>query len=206
MNIVNLVGTLNINGAREDTKRASVFALITSKRLSVTFLQETHRQLFLSHRSSNSGGVGILFSRDFVPLSSAVEEPVPGRLLKITTVFENVKLVFVNVYAPTAALDRLLLLNEIEKVVAGCNNNEFLFLGGDFNCTENPLLDRNHPEPHLPSKSTLTKLVQARELCDVWRYFHLGQSQFTWTHSRGNQLSLASLDRFYFFRHHINIQ
>ncbi|TWW77696.1 Transposon TX1 uncharacterized 149 kDa protein ORF 2 [Takifugu flavidus] len=34
-------------------------------------------QLFLSHRSSNSGGVGILFSRDFVPLSSAVEEPVP---------------------------------------------------------------------------------------------------------------------------------
>ncbi|TWW74481.1 Transposon TX1 uncharacterized 149 kDa protein ORF 2 [Takifugu flavidus] len=68
----------------------------------------------------------------------------------------------------------------------------FLFLGGDCNCTENPLLDGNHPEPHLPSKSTLTKLVQALELCDVWRYFHPGQKQFTWTHSRRNQLSLAS--------------
>ncbi|TWW77619.1 Transposon TX1 uncharacterized 149 kDa protein ORF 2 [Takifugu flavidus] len=87
---------------------------------------------------------------------------------------------------------QLVLLNEVEKVVTSCNNDEFLFLGGNFNCTENPLLDRNHPEPHMPSKSTLTKVVQARELCDMWRYFHLGQRQFTWTHSRGNQLSLAS--------------
>lgn len=98
--------TLNINGAQEDTKEASVFTLVNSKKTSVTFLQKTHStldepdwrrgwggQLVLSHRSSNSGvRGGVLFSRDFVP-------PVAGRLFKISTVFENVTLVFVNVYA-----------------------------------------------------------------------------------------------------------
>lgn len=36
------LGSFNLNGARDDVKRASLFSLITAKRLNVIFLQETH--------------------------------------------------------------------------------------------------------------------------------------------------------------------
>lgn len=36
------LGSFNLNGARDDVKRASLFSLINAKRLNVIFLQETH--------------------------------------------------------------------------------------------------------------------------------------------------------------------
>lgn len=112
------LGSLNINGAREDAKRVSLFNLFKSKRLNVIFLQETHStqdneavwrkewdgEIFLSHKSSNSVGVGILFSRDFTPISCDIDEIIEGRLLKIQAVFENVKITFFNVYAVYASM------------------------------------------------------------------------------------------------------
>ena len=105
---------LNLNGARADFKRAALFKLMEIKRIDVMFVQETHstadnecewRQAFngeviLSHKSSCSGGVGILFSRSFLPGSFVTEEIIPGVLLKVKAIFENIKLVFLNVYAP----------------------------------------------------------------------------------------------------------
>lgn len=37
-----MLGSFNLNGARDDVKRASLFSLINAKRLNVIFLQETH--------------------------------------------------------------------------------------------------------------------------------------------------------------------
>lgn len=95
------VGHSTLTVLRRKQKEPQFFRSSTAKKLSVSFLQETHStldnepdwrrdragQLFLSHRSSKSEGLGVLFSRDFVCLSASVEEPVPGRLLKISTVF-----------------------------------------------------------------------------------------------------------------------
>jgi len=41
------------------------------------------------------------------------------------------------------------------------NLEELLFLCGDFNCTENDKLDRNHLEPHIASQKALTQLTRA---------------------------------------------
>jgi len=115
------LGSLNINGAREDAKRVSLFSLFKVKKLSIIFLQETHStvenetewkkewdgEVFLSHKSSNSAGVGILFAKDFLPISCVIEEVIEGRLLKIQAVFENVKMTFINVYAPTVGAERV---------------------------------------------------------------------------------------------------
>lgn len=175
------LGSLNINGARDDVKRASLFRLINAKRLNVTFLQETHStaeietewkrewggEVFLSHKSSNSGGVGILFSRDFLPVSCAAEEIIEGRLLKIRAQFEKVKMVFINVYAPTVGTERLAFLDVLNDVVNNCSSDEYLCLGGDFNCTEAASLNRNHQEPHAASRSRLKKLIETYELCDI---------------------------------------
>lgn len=55
----------------------------------------------------------------------------------------------------------------------------FIYFGGDFNCTVDSKIDRNHAEPHAVSCSCLR-----HELCDVWRGFHNAQRQYTWTHVR----------------------
>lgn len=213
------LGSLNINGAREDAKRVSLFNLFKSKRLNVIFLQETHStqdneavwrkewdgEIFLSHKSSNSGGVGILFSRDFTPISCDIDEIIEGRLLKIQAVFENVKITFFNVYAPTLGTERAIFFNTLNTAINNCNNDGYFFLGGDFNCTVNASLDRNHQEPHGPSKRVLTSLIEMHDLSDVWRVFHPTQRQYTWTHVKDNVLSMARLDRFYCFKHQINI-
>ena len=163
------LGSLNINGARGDAKRASLFTLLENKNLNVTFLQETKLKL------------------------------------KINAEFEKVKICFINSYAPCVGAERLLLFEKLKDTLSTCDSEEYLFLGGDFNCTENPVLDRNHQEPHAASKSALMRLTETFELCDVWRHFHPGQRQYTWVHSRDNMLSLARLDHVYVFSHHINV-
>ena len=208
------VASLNINGARDCGKRAKLYELVKQKRLDVIFVQETHSDVsnaadwakeweglaFLSHNSSFSGGVAVLLSQGFTPYSYSVDEILNGRLLKVTACFENNVFVFICVYAPTGGVDRMSFLDTLDTVIAGCGSDEFLILGGDFNCTADSL-DRNHMEPHAVSRKRLCEMLEAHDLCDVWRNFHGGQRQYTWAHSRDNALSLARLDRFYGFRY-----
>ncbi len=58
-------------------------------------MQEWDGISVLSHNTTLSGGVGILFTKSFSPVSYQVDEIVKGRLLKIRTIFEKYALVFV---------------------------------------------------------------------------------------------------------------
>lgn len=112
---------------------------------------------------------------------------------------------FINVYAPTVGPERVVFLNIQNDVISNCSADGYMFLGGDFNCTENAVLDRNHPEPHGVSKNCLVKVIEMNDLCDVWRFFHTTQRQYIWTHVKDNSLSLARIDRVYCFKHHSNV-
>ena len=97
------IGTLNLNGARDKMKRLTLIDFINLKKINVMLIQETHSdktnevdwrrewngQIFFSHKSSVSGGVAILFSKDSLPLSCHVQDIVEGRLLMIKAVFES---------------------------------------------------------------------------------------------------------------------
>ena len=94
------VASLNMNGARQPLKRAELFEVMRQKKIDVIFLQETHSdainavdwakefkgQIFLSHNTTNSGGVAILFSPNSTPVSYEVDDIVKGRLLKVSPV------------------------------------------------------------------------------------------------------------------------
>lgn len=67
-------------------------------------MQEWDGVSVLSHNTTLSGGVGILFTKKCCPVSYQVDEIVKGRLLKIRAVFEKYVLIFVCVYAPTSAM------------------------------------------------------------------------------------------------------
>ncbi len=72
-----------------------------------------------------------------------------GRLLKIRAQVENHTFVFICAYAPTS--ERIVFLHVLAETLEKCNGEEYLFLGGDFNCVESNI-DRNHVEPHMPSR------------------------------------------------------
>lgn len=77
------IASLNVNGARDFKKRAQVFELMKRKEIDVLFVQETNSDVsnsvewvkefdglaILSHYTSLSGGVAVLFSKNFTPYS-----------------------------------------------------------------------------------------------------------------------------------------
>jgi len=58
-------------------------------------------------------------------------------------------------------------------------------------------------EPHIGSSRALNELIETHSLCDLWRDLNSNARQYTWVHTRENFISLASLDRFYCFKHHV---
>jgi len=211
------IASLNVNGARDCRKRAQIYEVANQNKIDVLFLQETHSDveiavewakewgglLFLSHNTSLSGGVAVLFNKNFAPSSCSVEEIVKGRLLKIKAHFEDHVFVFICVYAPTSQIGRMLFLDQLNTVIEQCDNEVFLVVGGDFNCVERNI-DRNHVEPHMASRRKLIEMIEENELGDVWRNFNRDVKQYTWTHVCENVLSMARLDRFYVFKHHLS--
>lgn len=213
------IGTLNLNGARDVYKRATLFQLIKRNKIDVMMIQETHSdcaneiewkkewegEIILSHKSAVSGGVAVLFQMNFLPISYEVENVVDGHLMIVKAQFEKLKLVFINVYAPTLGVNRVALLNKIDILLSNCRTEDYMFMGGDFNCTENYNLDRNHSEPHMASQRAIVKLSNAHDLCDIWKALNENEKQYTWAQTREKSISLARLDRFYCFKHQFNI-
>lgn len=121
------LATLNVNGARDIRKRAMLNEVMKQKNLDVILLQETHSAVknaadwarefegtsVLSHHTSTSAGVAVLFAKSFSPVSYVVDEIIKGRLLKVRACFENSVFVFICVYAPTAAVERMVFFRHI---------------------------------------------------------------------------------------------
>uniref|UniRef100_A0A8C2GHU4 DNA-directed RNA polymerases I, II, and III subunit RPABC2 n=1 Tax=Cyprinus carpio TaxID=7962 RepID=A0A8C2GHU4_CYPCA len=87
--------------------------------------------------SSSRGGVAVLFATHFTPVSFEVKQEIAGRLIFVRAQFEKFNVVFINVYAPNSGNERVCFLNNLNEILQSCNSDEYVFLGGDFNCTEN---------------------------------------------------------------------
>ena len=62
-------------------------------------------------------------------------------------------------YAPNGSAERKLFLETVSKKLQNYRTLDYLFLGGDFNCTEDGTMDCNHAKPHLASQHGLRQLV-----------------------------------------------
>jgi len=54
---------------------------------------------------------------------------------------------FINVYTPANGPERVGFLSVLNSVLNGVDVEEFLFLGGDFNCTEDEKMRIRHKPP-----------------------------------------------------------
>lgn len=140
------MASLNVNGARDIGKRFQLYEIIKQKKIDVLLVQETHSDILngsnwakefdglsvLSHLTSISGGVAILFSKNFIPCSYQVEEVIKGRLLKVVAQFENCSFIFICVFVSVNTLERMLFLDTLSNVLCNCNPENFLFFRGGF--------------------------------------------------------------------------
>ena len=122
-----------------------------------------------------------LFSRALSPRSVEVLNIMSGHTLRVNALYKNVKVLFICVYALVLSTAKINFLNVLCDVVCDCAD-DYLFLGGDFNCPEDYKLNRNHLEPPPASSARLRHLMETHELKDVWRGFNSKNKQYTWTH------------------------
>ena len=77
----------------------------------VDWKREWPGEVFLSHKQYNSAGVGILFSRAFSPRSVEVMDIMSGHILRVNALYENIKVIFICIYAPVLSTLRMNFLN-----------------------------------------------------------------------------------------------
>lgn len=68
-----------------------------------------------------------------MPLSYEVYEFIQGHCIEVVAKSEDATVVLLNVYAPTGVV----FLSIISNTLKGLKADDLLFLGSDFNCTEN---------------------------------------------------------------------
>lgn len=205
------LSSLNINGGCDAMKRASLFDYIMMKSAGVVFLQETHTdvnnqiqwlnewkgQVILSHGTSVSAGVAILLAPNYKEQPCSVFDIVSGRLLRVDVTIHGIDFSFVNVYAPNIGSDRVSFFEKLKIALSHIPFDRTIVLAGDFNCTLNHTLDRNHEEPHSKSADVLQSLIIHHSLVDVWRESFPQTRQYTWMKVNRNMVSGARLDRIY---------
>ena len=189
--------TLNARGLRDSNKRSNLFYWLKLKQADITFLQETYwtndltnkikqewaGELFLSPGTQHSKGTAILFKTNtsIKLLNKHISED--GRIILINVQIEDKTFTLVNIYAPNSTTERKTFFNKIHKWLRQFSLNEQnVIIGGDFNYTHDPILDRqnNKYDKNLDqSKHSFESLLTSFKLRDNWRDTHPQKRQYT---------------------------
>uniref|UniRef100_A0A3B5LP95 exodeoxyribonuclease III n=1 Tax=Xiphophorus couchianus TaxID=32473 RepID=A0A3B5LP95_9TELE len=177
------IASLNMNGCREALRRYYAASLAKQHNVSVLFVQETHLPFF-SHFSNTSSGVATVLSPNFTPDTVSQVEVIKGRVLDVRAQVGNTAIHLVNVYAPTTDSERPGFLQLLRNHLGGIPEDEFVVMGGDYNCTLDAL-DRTG-KGHCNAKlwGELQALLDPSDLVDVWQLHHPRRRSFTYTRTR----------------------
>jgi len=119
-----------------------------------------------------------------------------GRVLTVKVFSNNQAFHITNIYAPSEKQNKtelkIIISLKIYIHIYIYSKNP-LILAGDFNCIENPLLDKYPPTKTYPKPQTVITLTTNLNLNDTYRILH--PSQTTYSHHAPNTQS--RLDRFY---------
>lgn len=209
------VSSLNCNVARGDERWHRICTFVNEHKADVILLQEAHLDAtlqnqrqhltntpgFFSHGEENRAGVAILFRQGFAPEEIVYKEILKAHLISVDFAYSGTKYRCINIYAPSKSKEReVFFANTLHRTLEECKEDEVIAVVGDWNCTLDPALDRNSPEPHPESTRSLASILQHFGFTDAWRLQHPSQRQYTWCRgpTRG-KISLARLDRIYIY-------
>ena len=196
MNTLNII-SFNANGLQAEVRRQRTLMWATHQRVDILMLQETHStpneesdwrhdwkgEIYLSHGTSNSRGVGIL-----------VAAHVNFNLLKEYTDTERrVVIIEIEINERKLTLCSSYGYNEdkpdfFQSVIDNLDlfDYESLIWGGDHNVVLNLLLDKKGGrfQTHEKCKNLLIAWKDEHEVDDVWRVQHPNALKFTWRSSK----------------------
>jgi exonuclease III len=160
----------------------------------IVFLQDIHTipseedtwkliwrgNMLFSHFSSNTAVIAICFSNklDYQILEHKII--LPGRILHVTVCIQEQNYHLINVYAPICPKEKVIFLRSLKHHLNDLESSTPIFLGGDFNCTINPKLDRTGDnEPHPQTSAEFKHIVKRFKLIDTYRNIHLYQQMYS---------------------------
>ena len=208
--------SLNTGGCSSPVKNASIYKYVENIAFmpEIVFLQETNNlsknstcwNLWSSYdvictpgHTQGSGVTTLLKKKSSFIIDSSVI--CDGHILYTEMKFNNIIYHLYNVLIPHDDRFALEAINLLSSHLASCKEGT-LIIGGDFNCTLNPHLDRfcmlHEHRPRIVK--ALKQVIHQAQLCDVWRRMNPTCKKFSWQRNNPNsthRVSKARLDRFY---------
>lgn len=188
----------NINGGNGPIKRAKCLDLLHRKKIQIAFIQETHLKPVDVHRFQNkhfkvlasscvtnkTKGVLILVNRKLSLTLHNTGGDSEGRFCYAYLTLNNNKFCFASLYGPNDFDQTFFDYAKLELLQFGDTK---LVLGGDFNLTVDPTLDKSHQSPQLripPSLSYLHNFMSDLNIVDPWCLRNPGVKDFTFFSGR----------------------
>ena len=200
--------TLNVRGMKDNKKRRELFYWLRKQQHDVILLQETHchskkleycwtrewdGQSVWSLGTHNSKGVAILFNRNHLYDFSTVFKDPNGRFIAIDLNLDDNQIRLLNVYGPNTINERIEFYDN--HVSHFLDTDSSKIVGGDFNCTLNPSIDRLNTHTRIRQSledggsKSIENILNKYDLEDVWRRRNPDNIKFTWKNSGKHQAS-----------------
>ena len=212
--LVNLeIASLNCNGLTEPAKRKVIFEFFERSNYLIVFLQETHFDpsqhcdiikewtngpIFLNSVFGKVCGTEILFNTFQFKIKNDLYD-LESRVISVDIEFYGNRFHLVNSYFPNENSKKLEFIQNSYKYVM---SNFPTIWGGDFNLTDDNLIDR------WPAKSTqdthtgfLKKVVETFNLVDSCRFIHPNQPMYTYKRQNKGSCSMSRIDRLLVSKH-----
>ena len=174
----------------------------------ICFIQETHGEnkmnflwqsewgnsCIFANGDSNSRGVAVLFGKGIKAAVNSIVRDFHGRYIICKIILHDISYCVANIYAPNVDDADFFkgIFNEIEKMECA-----FTIIGGDFNLTMDPELDRNGPGNYNPNATNLIKdAMESNNWCDIWRVQNPDLKRLTWSRHNRRQLAWSHIDYF----------
>ena len=109
-----------------------------------------------SNLSPLSAGVAFILRPGRTPESCLFQEIVKGQFISLQLVINNFHFMLFNVYAPSESTEWRAFFVSVINHLHAVDLSRCVCIGSDFNCTFEPGMDRNTPEPHPESCSDLS--------------------------------------------------
>ena len=210
--------SINTGGCSNPTRNSSFHEFIKQSCFNpdIVFLQEVNdmptsstvwkhwqRQINSTQGKTRGSGVATLVKNNISVLSHAVLYQSYALYTEIE-LDSNVYHLY-NLLVSQGDVEAGKMLEALERHCEQHDRGEIL-IGGDFNCTHYPSLDRlaiTHEKRHKKA-TTLSNLVNKNTLCDIWRERNPEQRKYTWLRTNNiaaGTMSKARLDRIYLPSH-----
>ena len=204
------IGTLNVRGLGNRIKRKSLFQYFNDKNLNIVYMQEVHcnkktTQLwqnesgwdwFSASGTNNSRGAVIMIKKgcDIKVVKYVCDHD--GRTVICNIVSDQIHYTLCNLYAPNIDSPDFFLstFKTLEKM-----GTENIIIGGDFNLTMNPDIDRyNSLHNNKNAAKFVENYMHDNNLCDVYRAQYPDTRRYTWF-KRGAGSNVTQASRIDFF-------